>query len=216
MSESHFIKCYPKVIDKTICKKMIVLYERLWNEETERIKQMSLCYDTKGNKTCGACDCQRLDVMQHNEFQPYVKMVVRYLQATIEQYKKDVNIHKVQWPANFGYEHIRIKRYLGDSVQQHDIHSDVNNKDSAKRFLAVICYLNEDFEGGETVFPQFNIKTQVETGNILLFPCTWSYLHKGNVVTKGYAKYIVGTFLNYVDNQSLNRIGDVTLGTKGI
>ena len=79
-----------------------------------------------------------------------------------------------------------------------------------------LLYLNDNFEGGETIFPHFNFKTKVETGSVLLFPCSWSYLHKGNPVKKGHAKYVLGTFLNYIDGQTLNRIGDTTLGTKGI
>ena len=51
---------------------------------------------------------------------------------------------------------------------------------------------------------------------MIIFPCTWSYLHKGNPVTKGGAKYVLGTFLNYVDEQQTNRKGDQTLGTKGL
>ena len=43
-----------------------------------------------------------------------------------------------------------------------------------------------------------------------------SYLHNGARIESGNPKYILGTFLNYVDGQNLNRIGDVTLGTKGI
>ena len=138
MGESQFIKCYGEVLDKSLCSDIINLYEKLWREETESIKQMSLCYDTEGVKTCGACDCQRLDIMQHEEFKPYVNEAVKYLQATIEQYKQDTNLHKTQWPKKYGYEYIRVKRYLADGIQQHNIHVDVDNKDSAKRFLSII------------------------------------------------------------------------------
>lgn len=105
---------------------------------------------------------------------------------------------------------------MSDGVQQHDTHVDVNNKSSAKRFLSIICYLNDDFGGGETSFPHFNTKTKVETGTVLLFPCSWSYLHKGNPISSGNSKYVLGTFLNYVDSQKLNRIGDKTLGSEGV
>ena len=217
MNESQFIKCYPKVFDKSVCEDMINLYERLWREETERIQKMSLCYDTQGNKTCGACDCQRLDIMQHEEFAPYINSSIKYLQSTINQYIEEAKLHRSQWPRKHGYENMRIKRYFADDKQQHDLHSDVNSRDTAKRFLSIICYLNDNFEGGETIFPHFNFKTKVETGSVLLFPCSWSYLHKGNPVKKGHAKYVLGTFLNYIDDgQTLNRVGDITLGTKGI
>lgn len=216
MVESQFIRCYSNVFDKSLCGDIINLYEKLWKEETESIKQMSLCYDSKGVKTCGACDCQRLDIMQHKDFEPIINTVINHLQQIMELYKEDANVHEVQWPKNHGYEHIRVKKYIANGIQQHDLHVDVTNKTSAKRFLAVIGYLNDDFDGGETSFPHLNTKTKVETGSVLLFPCTWTYLHRGNPVSSGNPKYVLGTFLNYVDNQNLNRIGDKTLGTKGI
>ena len=58
------------------------------------------------------------------------------------------------------------------------------------------------------------LKTEVETGTVVLFPATWNYLHKGNPVTGGHAKYILGTFTNYVKKQKLNRVGDKTLGAE--
>ena len=88
----------------------------------------------------------------------------------------------------------------------------IENKD----VFTSICYLNDDFEGGETSFPHFNTRTKVGTGTVLLFPCSWSYLHKGNPISSGNPKYVLGTFLNYVDSQKLNRIGDKTLGSEGI
>tara|TARA_B100000700_G_C14862306_1_gene769263 strand:- start:629 stop:1054 length:426 start_codon:yes stop_codon:yes gene_type:complete len=135
------------------------------------------------------------------------------LQA-IEQYKVDVELAPNQWPKQYGFENVRIKRYLGDQKQQHDFHSDVNDVNSAKRFLAIVCYLNDDFSGGETYFPKYNMKTEVETGSVVFFPSTWNYLHKGNPVTDGYAKYILGTFTNYIKGQKFNRAGDKVLGTE--
>ena len=103
-----------------------------------------------------------------------------------------------------------------DDNQQHDLHTDVTNIESTKRFLAIVCYLNDNFDGGETIFPHFSLQVKPKKGTILLFPCTWSYLHKGNPSTNGYAKYILGSFLNYANHQEFNRIGDKNLGIENI
>jgi len=216
MNESQYIKLYQNIIDPRICSALIETYEKLWKEQAQKIKEMSLCYDTKGVKVCGSCDCQRLDIMQHDEFKDLFKFVLAYIQNQINVYKQDCGIVPEQWPTSFGFENFRIKRYLPDGIQQHNFHSDVTNKTAAKRFVSIICYLNDDFEGGETSFPNFEYDSQVRTGGMIIFPCTWSYLHKGNPVTKGGAKYVLGTFLNYVDEQQTNRKGDQTLGTKGL
>ena len=196
-NESQYIKLYPNVIDPRVCKDLIDTFEKLWKEQTEKIQQLSLCYDKLGNKLCGACDCQRVDIMQHKEFGELFEFVLGYIQQQIKVYKEDCGIVKQQWPQKFGFEHFRIKRYLPDGVQQHNFHSDVEGLDSAKRFLSVICYLNDEFEGGETSFPNFDYDSEVTTGGILIFPCTWTYLHKGNPIKSGSSKYVLGTFLNF-------------------
>jgi len=216
MNESQYIKLYHNVIDPGVCSALIRTYEKLWKEQTQKIQEMSLCYNTEGVKVCGACDCQRLDIMQHGEFKELFNYVIADIQRQIKVYKKDCNIVSEQWPLSFAFENLRMKRYLPDGIQQHNFHSDVTNKTSAKRFVSIICYLNNDFEGGETSFPNFEYDSKVTTGGMIIFPCTWSYLHKGNPITSGNPKYVLGTFLNYVDVQQTNRKGDQTLGTKGL
>ena len=214
--ESNFIRLYDGVFSPILCQQLIHTYEKLWKEQEEQIKKMSLCYAEDGTKTCGACNCQRLDIMRHYEFNESFKYVMFQLQNVIEQYKRDANVHPAQWPKKYAFENLRIKRYLCNDEQQHDYHSDVGNIESTKRFVAIVAYLNDDFEGGETEFPHFNLKFKPVTGSLLMFPCTWSYLHKGNPSTKGYGKYILGSFLNYSGNQNFNRIGDKTLGIEGV
>jgi len=54
-----------------------------------------------------------------------------------------------------------MKRYVTGGEDRFDLHVDVKNYDTARRFLVVFFYLNDDFEGGETVFSQlimFSIK----------------------------------------------------------
>ena len=214
--ESDFIKVYRNVLPKNLCKQMIDTYERLWMEQEEQIKKMSLCYAQDGTKICRGCDCQRLDIMQHEEFKELFQQVVARFQAQITQYKHDCNLYHNQWPKTFRYENFRLKRYLCNTDQQHDTHVDVSNADNAKRFLALVCYLNDDFDEGETEFSQFNIKTKVETGTLVLFPVAWSYLHRGKPAKNGYAKYMLGCFLQYNKEQRKDILGYKTMGVKTI
>ena len=96
--------------------------------------------------------------------------------------------------------------------QQHDFHTDVTNVEATKRFLAIVCYLNDDFDGGETIFPQYNYQTIVSTGSVLVFPVAWSYLHRGRPPKNGFAKYMLGCFLQFDKKQNMDRIGYETMG----
>jgi Rps23 Pro-64 3,4-dihydroxylase Tpa1-like proline 4-hydroxylase len=57
-------------------------------------------------------------------------------------------------------------------------HNDFYTKDGAARFLTYIWYLNTVDEGGETEFID-GTKIKPKTGNIMLFPSTWTYYHQG-------------------------------------
>ena len=210
--ESQFIKLYKNVLPSDLCFDIINTYEKLWREQEEQIKKMSLCYNEEGEKLCSACNCQRLDIMQHHEFKESFNQVIRRFEYVISQYKKDTIIDDCQWPERYRYENFGLKRYLCDGEQQHDTHIDASDVDSAKRFVALVCYLNDDFDGGETFFPQYNYQTTVSTGSILMFPVSWSYLHRGKPPIGGNSKYILNSFLQYEQRQIMNRIGDKTMG----
>ena len=158
------------------------------------------------------CIRDRLDIMQHREFKESFNQVIRRFEYVISQYKKDTIIDDCQWPERYRYENFGLKRYLCDGEQQHDTHIDASDVDSAKRFVALVCYLNDDFDGGETIFPQYDYQSEVTTGSVPVFPVAWNYLHRGKPITNGYAKYMLGSFLQYEQRQEMNRIGDKTMG----
>ena len=101
------------------------------------------------------------------------------------------------FPERYGLEEFRIKCYNsdGDCFTQH---VDVGDLNSSRRFLAFLFYLNDDFEGGTTVFklPDKEVITP-KTGSVLMFPPTWQYPHEGKPVISG-TKYIMSTYLHYV------------------
>ena len=56
---------------------------------------------------------------------------------------------------------------------------------SVDRDLSVVIYLNDDFEGGDFVFPDLNIKVRPKPGMMIAFPSTPHYTHGVEPVTKG-------------------------------
>ena len=51
------------------------------------------------------------------------------------------------------------------------------------RTISIILYLNNDFEGGNTVFSHKKYKPL--PGQALIFPSNWCYPHAGEPVTSG-------------------------------
>ena len=91
-----------------------------------------------------------------------------------------------------------MKRYLPGVGERFDLHVDVTDYESARRFLVVFIYLNDKFEGGETVFPQLNLMAMPKAGRLIMFPPMWAWLHRANPILRGQPKYIVGTLLHYL------------------
>ena len=56
---------------------------------------------------------------------------------------------------------------------------------SVERDLSLVLYLNDDFEGGEFVFPDLGIRVTPRAGLLLCFPSSHHYRHGVMPVTKG-------------------------------
>lgn len=66
-------------------------------------------------------------------------------------------------------------------------HSDVGRR-TRNRYYTVLCYLNDDFAGGNTRFPSLDYSVTPRCGKAILFPS--AYQHCGEPVTSG-EKYII-------------------------
>ena len=62
------------------------------------------------------------------------------------------------------------------------------------RVISAICYLNDDYNGGEIEFVNFKVKIKPEPGMLILFPSNFPYTHIAHPVTKG-TKYNLVTWL---------------------
>ena len=58
-------------------------------------------------------------------------------------------------------------------------------KKSTNRDLSIIYYLNNDFEGGDFIFPELKIRVRPEPGMMVCFPSNHHYSHGVEPVTKG-------------------------------
>ena len=58
-------------------------------------------------------------------------------------------------------------------------------KKSTDRDLSFVFYLNNDFEGGDFIFPEHHIRIRPEPGMMVCFPSSHYYMHGVEPVTKG-------------------------------
>ena len=62
---------------------------------------------------------------------------------------------------------------------------DVIWRKSTDRDLSTVIFLNDDFDGGEFVFPEHRIRIKPEPGLLVCFPSTHQYIHGVEPVTNG-------------------------------
>ena len=77
----------------------------------------------------------------------------------------------------------------------HVWHAEQSDIDSSQRVLVWSIYLNDVKEGGETEFLHQSKRIKAEKGKILLFPASFTHLHRGNPPLSG-DKYIITGWFN--------------------
>lgn len=94
--------------------------------------------------------------------------------------------HLTQYFGRFGVD---IKDYDGYQVlkygigQKFDRHADDHWR--YPRRVSLTYYANDDYEGGEIEFDQFEVMLKPKKGQLLIFPSTFVYTHTVHPVTAG-------------------------------
>ena len=178
----NYIRIYEDVVDKSFCERMIEKFE---NDKSN--------WEVQNKSPMKFTQIKLINM-------PYWREEVNHLfsvfTSSIEQYISDCNIIKEMHPKRYGWEDIRIKRYLPNDVEKFGPHVDVTNYKNARRFLVCFIYL-DDNNAGQTYFPQMEIASPCKRGSILIFPPLWPWLHAGGKPLE-VSKYIVGSYLHYV------------------
>jgi uncharacterized protein (UPF0262 family) len=113
----------------------------------------------------------------------YYKLVY----ATAIGYNKHYDLYE---PTYFN-EGFNVLKY--QTGQEYKAHYDGGTPTA--RSISPILYLNDDYEGGEIEFVNFDIKIKPEAGMLVIFPASYPYAHIAHPVTKG-TKYAIVTWLH--------------------
>lgn len=98
------------------------------------------------------------------------------------------------------------KSYFGVSTDSHDSYgilkygvgqkfvNHIDDHTAFHRRISSVYYMNDDYEGGEIIFPRFNISYKPKANEMIVFPSTYVYNHSVNEVTSG-TRYAVVSWM---------------------
>jgi hypothetical protein len=109
--------------------------------------------------------------------------------------KKCIDDYSSTWEISINhYAPLNFVKY-SNSNNYFGLH--IDHGPSTVRTVSAILYLNDDYEGGDLHFPRIDgLNIKPETGDIIVFPSTYTYQHESIPLLQG-TKYVVLAFTDF-------------------
>lgn len=186
---SDYIRVYHNVLPLNLCQDLIVRFD-------DHPAVIEGAVNTEhGEHKEEIRRCTELNISRQDDLKNHHDALTKIGQVALAKYQSDIK-HAI-FPAQYGFEAFRMKKYAPERGDHFALHVDVADYASARRFLAFFWYLNDVEKGGETYFPDMNIQVRPRAGSLLMFPPLWMYPHVGQKPISN-NKYIVGSYAHYL------------------
>ena len=180
--------------DISVCSSIIDFFESSSNTQPGKIISPLTNKSVVDESTKDSIDLEvSCEILQEKLFQKYLEQ----LGLVLNEYKE-----KYPWCDAYSPWAITecpvVQKYKPNAgfFKFHTERTSANPPSSA-RHLVFMTYLNKIFDGGETEFPNQNIKVKPETGKTLIWPADWTHTHRG-IPAPTEEKYILTGWFSYV------------------
>ena len=190
---SNFIGVYDNYILPEECDRAIKLFEdqNKFNNTMNRMSSENSPITQKQDKQFFASP-SNLNIW----WEDLKTMIINY-DMSWSHYMQNTGANTAYDMNKFFYTDLKIQKTLPtEGYHVWHVEHGKSYEDAARAFVFSI-YLNDVEEGGETEFPELDLTVTPKCGTMLLFPSTWTYLHRGNTPISN-DKYILGSYLHYV------------------
>ena len=189
MKLNNYIKVYKNAVPDLFCDEMIKKFE----DNPQQFRYQKRANPDRNFKM----SFNQIHITQETNWKKETQYLLEdVFPKYVDKYREECNVIESQWPLDWGYEHIRMKRYQPNGDEFFSPHVDVTRYDNANRFLVFFLYLDNN-SAGQTSFPQLDIGSNCVKGSLLMFPPMWPWLHAGEPPIDK-PKYIIGSYLHYV------------------
>ena len=166
----------------------LIIQQDNWLSDEDLEKILSKHYDWKDGKVHAngeltsndirKCKTHRIEYGDDEYFDSLIRRVAKYF--NIE------NLMQI--------EPLPLIRYdVGDYF---NFHTDLTSGFKSQRISTMVMYLNDDFEGGHTIFHKSNMSIKPKRGSCLVYNYNTEepMIHRGDIITSG-SKYILTAFV---------------------
>jgi len=202
--DDPFIHIEKNNIDKNLCSKII---NYIYNDN--RIDNYKITYKERvlvdGQKVLNSVEISRYlySILEMSRFEDTFFKEVEHilffkLRNSLKAYFEKLSVFNIKYNDFIFDGGFRIQIYKKGTgkISWHNDSGIITSCSSRK--ISFIWYLNDIENGGETTF--LNGKIKPETGTLLLFPSTWTYVHRGEIPISS-DKYIIIGWLFTLNNE---------------
>jgi hypothetical protein len=179
----HYIRTYDGDLEPALCSRMLESFQALSRYHSQKGRGRRAALNDSAWTELNVTALSDATFLGH--FRTRVD-------RALERYNRDVGL-RIAVPNSPKTADLILKRYRPGAEEKFQEHFDSVNE-VANRYFVLLWYLNDVTEGGETVFPQLDVKIKARQGRLLAFPPYWMFQHAGLPPVSG-EKYILSTYL---------------------
>ncbi len=183
------VATFPGFMDKEQCEQIIAFFE---DQGVNEGHWMQTCfYDSKGMALVSSEDALNRSGLEERR-KDYFEWLRLEIKAAIEQaFGREVktnSTHAQLWPT-------------GSFARWHSDNSDIDGNPTAwsDNKFASILYLNDNYEGGDLVFRDHDLRVKLPQGSLITFPGGINNVHMVEEITSGDRITVVG-FWDFADS----------------
>jgi len=200
----------PFVIKPTkILAGAVAIYENVWDNHKETIDcAESVTLDLKSGITFVPSQTSKdtatgdpfeqsirtnycLDLIPASKISTDIKIITdQYSKLIFETLKGYIDIFDIHESIKVSEDFGLLKYSSGEYY-----HSHYDGGTESGRSVSAILYLNDDYQGGEIEFANFNLTIKPKAGTFILFPSNYAYTHTAKPILSG-TKYAIVTWLH--------------------
>ena len=183
-SKNIFIETYDNIIPDTLCDWIVSEFNYLQAQSDNKIYRAQTAYGNYPNYFEATNFVLRKELF---EYMDKVEIIDNAIDECLEHYLDKYSIQPEKKKTCGYFKQLSdwvVQKYSVEHKEgYHSYHTDWegNNGNIIRRGAALIVYLNDVEEGGETEFFFQGVKIKPKKGTVAIFPAYYTHAHKGHI-----------------------------------